>query len=252
MIFSWLYDESSNGYQYYQYLLKNANSKNKNRRRRKFSSVPVGIDRDSFCENAEMDEEDKDFMKGILAAPAPAPAHTPSDGSLDKMNAYISKLEESQNQKNQSRFDRSNAMSIHNGGSSHHIGHYLPPNALDQFNKTNENKLGHKNRGHALLKKLGWSEGQGLGRNQQGGVNPVSAMVSKKENNSGVGGCDANGKKPWDPKPDDDAFDLYKKKMMLSYRYRPNPLVCYLLSVVLFFFNCVWLTGKSKKGLLLK
>merc|ERR1712060_830772 len=93
---------------------------------------------------------------------------------------------------------------------------------MKQFNKTNESKLGHKNRGHALLKRMGWSEGQALGRSGQGGLVPVGAMVTKKANNSGVGGSD--GKKPWEPKAGDDAFELYKKKMMLSYRHRPNPL----------------------------
>ncbi|ETO19704.1 hypothetical protein RFI_17527 [Reticulomyxa filosa] len=35
----------------------------------------------------------------------------------------------------------------------------------------------------------------------------------------------ADANKPWDPSPEDDEYTLYKKRMMLAYRHRPNPLV---------------------------
>lgn len=38
--------------------------------------------------------------------------------------------------------------------------------------------------------------------------------------NSGVG-----TEKPQDIKSSDDEFELYRKRMMLAYRFRPNPLV---------------------------
>ena len=127
-------------------------------------------------------------------------------------------------------------MSIYNGGSSHHISHYLPKEELSKFNdkirdesrrerdRGRHIKLTHTNRGHAMLKRLGWHEGEGLGRHQQGHRIPVSSMINKKETNAGIGTNDTNGRRPWDPEDGDDVFDLYKKKMMLSYRYRPNPL----------------------------
>ena len=41
---------------------------------------------------------------------------------------------------------------------------------------------------------------------------------------SGVGAA-----KPAEVKKEDDEFELYRKRMMLAYRFRPNPLVCYVL-----------------------
>ena len=38
---------------------------------------------------------------------------------------------------------------------------------------------------------------------------------------SGVGAV-----KPAEVKKTDDEFDLYRKRMMIAYRFRPNPLVC--------------------------
>ena len=38
--------------------------------------------------------------------------------------------------------------------------------------------------------------------------------------------------KPGDIQQEDDEFDLYRKRMMLAYRFRPNPLVrhCFFFS----------------------
>lgn len=41
-----------------------------------------------------------------------------------------------------------------------------------------------------------------------------------KKNNLGVGAHN-----PGEVKPEDDIYEQYKKRMMLGYRYRPNPLV---------------------------
>lgn len=38
--------------------------------------------------------------------------------------------------------------------------------------------------------------------------------------------------RPGEVKEDDDEFEIYRKRMMLAYRFRPNPLVCF--NVVLF------------------
>ena len=309
LFYSWLYDEKSNGYQYYQLLLQNGsssiqsmnqsnndnhNNNNNNmsdqsqtttttttrrRKRRRFSAhdplskdesnkdesskdeVEEEMTRNRFCEN-HIDGDDNDIdIEGVLAT---------KDKSLDKMNAYITKLEDAAKEKRDTRYDRANQMSIFNGGSSHHIGHYLPENELNKFNHLinksrtnyhhddNDKKLTHKNRGHALLKRMGWNEGQGLGRNKQGNRIPVSSIIHKKETNSGIGSNDTKGKKPWDPTPGDDAFDLYKKKMMLSYRHRPNPLVCNILYIYIYIYTfcyslsiCNLFTGKPEKRLLL-
>lgn len=41
-----------------------------------------------------------------------------------------------------------------------------------------------------------------------------------KKNNLGVG-----AQNPGEVTPEDDIYEQYKKRMMLGYRYRPNPLV---------------------------
>jgi len=187
-----------------------------------------GMVRSTFSEHSTKDSEEVD-MRGVLAPQKAA------EGSLHKMDAYISTLKKRDKKKNDTRYDRANEMSIFNGGSSHHIGDYLPEEELSKFKRAarerkmnrerdERHRLTNQNRGHAMLRKLGWNEGQGLGRQSQGMRTPVSSRMSKKETNSGVGGKDAGGRKPWDPEKGDDEFDLYKKKMMLSYRYRPNPL----------------------------
>lgn len=200
-----------------------------------------GAERSTFSEHSKgADEVD---MRGALAP------QTPAGGSLQKMDAYISTLKQRDQKKSDTRYDRANEMSIFNGGTSHHIGDYLPEEELNKFKRAASERqrkrerdehyrLTNQNRGHAMLKRLGWNEGQGLGRNAQGMRTPVSSRLSKKETNSGVGGKDAGGKKPWDPEKGDDEFDLYKKKMMLSYRYRPNPLVCFVDAA--FCFDVEW------------
>lgn len=45
-----------------------------------------------------------------------------------------------------------------------------------------------------------------------------------KKDNLGVG-----AQKSGEVNPDDDIYEQYKKRMMLGYRYRPNPLVKTLL-----------------------
>lgn len=50
-----------------------------------------------------------------------------------------------------------------------------------------------------------------------------------KKDHLGVGAS-----QPGEVTPDDDIYDQYKKRMMLGYRHRPNPLVSY---ISVFFFS---------------
>lgn len=52
-----------------------------------------------------------------------------------------------------------------------------------------------------------------------------------KTNNLGVG---AN--QPGEVTPEDDIYDQYKKRMMLGYKYRPNPLVCAFITSIIELF----------------
>ncbi|KAI5063884.1 hypothetical protein GOP47_0020554 [Adiantum capillus-veneris] len=114
----------------------------------------------------------------------------------------------------------------------HHMGDYIPQEELEKFlSKCNDAtaqmfnkeaaeraKIQPDNKGHKLLSKMGWKEGEGLGSGRGGRADPVEAGAVKT-NNLGVG-----AQQPGEVNPDDDIYEQYKKRMMLGYRYRPNPL----------------------------
>ena len=80
-------------------------------------------------------------------------------------------------------------------------------------------QLGTDNVGHKLLSQMGWKEGEGLGRNAAGIAAPVSAIGTANEKR-GLG-----AKSRGDVEEGDDEFEVYRKRMMLGYKHRPNPLV---------------------------
>nr|CAN62489.1 hypothetical protein VITISV_035536 [Vitis vinifera] len=79
-------------------------------------------------------------------------------------------------------------------------------------------KIQADNVGHKLLSKMGWKEGEGLGSSRNGIADPIMAGNVKLDN-LGVG-----AQQPGEVTADDDIYEQYKKRMMLGYRYRPNPL----------------------------
>eukprot|EP00249_Psilotum_nudum_P020224 c27609_g1_i3 orf=448-1818(+) len=114
----------------------------------------------------------------------------------------------------------------------HHMGDYIPQEELEKFlAKCNDAvarksaiaaaeraKIQADNVGHKLLSKMGWKEGEGLGSGKSGRADPVQAGAVKL-NNLGVG-----AEQPGEVTPEDDIYEQYKKRMMLGYRFRPNPL----------------------------
>lgn len=114
----------------------------------------------------------------------------------------------------------------------HHMGDFIPPEELEKFLASCNDAAAQKaakeaaerariqadNIGHKLLSKMGWKEGEGVGGSRKGIANPITAG-EVKTNNLGVG-----AHKPGEVTPDDDIYEQYKKRMMLGYRYRPNPL----------------------------
>ena len=115
----------------------------------------------------------------------------------------------------------------------HFIGDFLPPAELEKFMETfkalkegrtpdysdyKEFKIQCDNVGFKMLEKMGWSEGQGLGSESQGRTMPVN-QGSKSLDGRGLG-----IQNPDNLSKNDDDFSAYRKRMMLAYKFRPNPL----------------------------
>ena len=86
--------------------------------------------------------------------------------------------------------------------------------AEEDFEK---NKLAEDNIGFQMLKKAGWKEGEGLGKEGEGAAAPVNI-------NAGAEGAGVGVKETHEVAEGDNEFEQYRKRMMLAYRFRPNPL----------------------------
>ncbi|XP_048351825.1 SURP and G-patch domain-containing protein 1 isoform X2 [Sphaerodactylus townsendi] len=119
------------------------------------------------------------------------------------------------------------------GRGKHFIGDFLPPDELEKFMETfkalkegrepdyseyKEFKLTVENIGYQMLMKMGWKEGDGLGSDGQGIKNPVNKGVTA------VDGAGFGIDRPADLSKEDDEYEAFRKRMMLAYRFRPNPL----------------------------
>lgn len=119
------------------------------------------------------------------------------------------------------------------GKGKHFIGDFLPPDELEKFMETfkalkegrdpdyseyKEFKLTVENIGFQMLMKMGWREGDGLGSDGQGIKNPVH------RGSTAVDGAGFGVDRPAELSKSDDEYDAFRKRMMLAYRFRPNPL----------------------------
>ncbi|XP_068208214.1 SURP and G-patch domain-containing protein 1-like isoform X2 [Palaemon carinicauda] len=120
----------------------------------------------------------------------------------------------------------------HNAEGKHHIGDFLPPDELARFMEKyraikegrdpdlsdyQDHKLTEDNIGYKMLKSMGWTEGMGLGAEGKGITTPVNQTGRNESQGLGVERPDALS-------DNDDEYDAYRKRMMLAYRFRPNPL----------------------------
>mmetsp|Transcript_7509 Transcript_7509/g.22783 ORF Transcript_7509/g.22783 Transcript_7509/m.22783 type:complete len:295 (-) Transcript_7509:697-1581(-) len=107
-------------------------------------------------------------------------------------------------------------------------GRHIPKDVLDEFmaksrgekapKKKKDESLGDSNVGHKMMSKMGWKEGGGVGRDGQDSVGVIAANV--KTDKAGIGASTD----PTEVSPEDDMLEQYRKRMMLAYQYRPNPL----------------------------
>ncbi|XP_040994213.1 SURP and G-patch domain-containing protein 1-like protein isoform X2 [Juglans microcarpa x Juglans regia] len=152
------------------------------------------------------------------------------------MEFYMKKAaqEERLRQPKQSKDEMPPPASLQGGPAKkgHHMGDYIPPEELEKFlascndaaaqksarEAAEKAKIQADNVGHKLLSKMGWKEGEGLGSSKSGIADPIMAS-NVKMNNLGVGAHE-----PGEVTAEDDIYEQYKKRMMLGYRYRPNPL----------------------------
>uniref|UniRef100_A0A3B3U4P5 SURP and G-patch domain containing 1 n=1 Tax=Poecilia latipinna TaxID=48699 RepID=A0A3B3U4P5_9TELE len=119
------------------------------------------------------------------------------------------------------------------GKGKHFIGDFLPPEELEKFMETfkalkegrdpdyseyKEFKLTVENLGFRMLMKMGWKEGEGLGSEGQG----IKAPVNK--GTTAMNGAGFGVDRPAELSKGDDEYDAFRKRMMLAYRFRPNPL----------------------------
>lgn len=115
----------------------------------------------------------------------------------------------------------------------HFLGDFLPPEELEKFMETfkalkegrepdysdyKEFQLTCENMGYQMMVKMGWTEGAGLGSQGQGITKPVN------KGNTSVDGRGIGVERPEELTKEDDEYDAYRKRMMLAYRFRPNPL----------------------------
>jgi len=147
--------------------------------------------------------------------------------SLSKANQDYVALQKERQDNASKRYATGNMMETEDGTGVHHFDHFIPAEQLAKFQalatgKKEEPKpaqIDMSNKGAMMMAKMGFTAGQGLGAAGTGMTSAIDAGMGNALK-LGVGVA----KETWEPTEGDDSFSLYRKRMMLGYKHRPNPL----------------------------
>jgi len=163
------------------------------------------------------------------SVPTPTAAQLSSCANPSELKNYVSSLNDANVAYDQTQADRKQNAAFEYATGSGHMGSFIPTEALAKFNAAASGKpieapkpaieIGESNKGRKMLEAMGWSAAApGLGATGGGMVAPVMAGGPRTEK-FGVGVSATH-----EPQSGDDEFTLYRKRMMLGYKFRPNPL----------------------------
>lgn len=146
---------------------------------------------------------------------------------LNKSNAEYDALQNERKTNATAQYATGNMMESEDGTGKHHFNDFIPQDALAKFHKLAKGEkeapqaaqIDMSNKGAQMMAKMGFTAGQGLGLAGTGMTSAIDAGVGNALK-LGVGVA----KETWEPAAGDDDFTLYRKKMMLGYKHRPNPL----------------------------
>ncbi|KAK8615089.1 hypothetical protein V6N13_068874 [Hibiscus sabdariffa] len=243
--FKFLFDESCSDYKYYAFRLaeeEKALSENKEQQTpqsgisasKSTSSSIRAVPQQSSYQTPASALYDSDASRSSAGRAGSSSAPSGAD-PIAMMEFYMKKAaqEEKKRAPKQSKDEMPPPPSLQAPAKKgHHMGDYIPQEELEKFlaacndaaaqkaakETSQKAKIQSDNVGHKLLSKMGWKEGDGLGSSRKGISDPIMAG-DVKMNNLGVGAHN-----PGEVTPEDDIYEQYKKRMMLGYRYRPNPL----------------------------
>ncbi|KAK2862175.1 hypothetical protein Q5P01_001708 [Channa striata] len=88
---------------------------------------------------------------------------------------------------------------------------YQPPNPIVNYEQPTKDGITSENIGNKMLQAMGWQEGKGLGRNQQGITTPISASLRTKGTGLGIKGSS------YELSPSDTYKDAVRKAMFARF-----------------------------------